>query len=185
MLFWWLFDITWWRLQDSIPSCACWECCDSYRAVVGPSMLFWYLRVPFHTLWWWAYTADTDIELEHADVCFFFHLHLDTLLNRYNNKKWNQNLESNYFYIFMCPVAVPILLLLSFSTWLEVATFSYWLVLVGSRSSRGLVYASPSLRPPLKGNIVFCLTVRACVIHSCREGDLHSRQPRSRLRQGT
>lgn len=44
--------------------------------------------------------------------------------------------------------------------------------------------ASLSLKPPLKGNIVFCLTVHACVIHSCREGDLHSRQPRSRLRHG-
>ena len=71
---------------------------------------------------------------------------------------------------------------LPFSTWLEVAMLSHgpW----GSRSSRGLVSASPSLRPPLKGNIVFCLTVRACVIHSCREGDLHSRQPHSRLRHG-
>lgn len=41
----------------------------------------------------------------------------------------------------------------------------------------------PSLRPPLKGSIVFCLTLRACVIHSCRESDLHSRQPHSRLRR--
>lgn len=44
--------------------------------------------------------------------------------------------------------------------------------------------ASSSLKPPLKGNIVFCLTVHACVIHRCREGDLHSGQPRSGLRHG-
>lgn len=38
------------KTTDLISSCACWECCDSSRTVVGPSMLFWYLRVPFsHT----------------------------------------------------------------------------------------------------------------------------------------
>ena len=51
----------------------------------------------------------------------------------------------------------------------------------GSIISRGLFSVNPSLRPPLKGSIIFCLPLRACVIHSCRESDLHSRQPRSRL----
>lgn len=43
---------------------------------------------------------------------------------------------------------------------------------------------APASNLPLKGNIVFCLTVHACVIHRCREGDLHSGQPHSRLRHG-
>ena len=91
-------------------------------------------------------------------------------------------IEFNDSYLYMSCSCVPICSFLPFSTCLELATLSSLLVPVGSRSSRGLVSASPGLRPPLKGNIVFCLTVRACVIHRCREGDLHSRQPRSRLR---